>query len=524
VAHSEGGATSRPEDPPAVAAARASRVRPGSGPSSPNAVFLTVFAALTGVWMVWWIGLYPGILSPDSLDQWAQALTFHFNNWHPYLYTLMLSGLAVSVRSPSLMGLLQIVVTAALIAAIARFAYARGVKGGWLAVVVAVYALHPQFGSLTVTIWKDVLFSALLLAEGFLVYLIVVRSSGTRAERGVSGTRASDDTSPSPSYKGGFWWPYVLIGLIAGASVSIRVNGIVNLVLPAALLLLFSAAPRKRIAALAATGLVTYVFFGVMLFNALHVEPAFLQFDQLRLKFVGAIYHLSDPKTHLTAQERKVFEGMMPARVWSEAYTPKWSNDLYFKQFLLLPQVKALTPQNISSSRFYANWTHAADTAALHNPGIVLEDRILQAGWVLGTYYHAASFLTIYEPDLAELRHSGYPDVASITPPPRLRGLRSFLTRVLEVSSGNGVLGEVLWAPGWVIVAYIGMLVWGVRRRLGASVIFISFILLNALFVTAIAPASDYRYLYFANLAVFATPLLVAAEVRSLSSGATPWR
>ena len=465
---------------------------------SANGVFALSFLSLSVVWLVWWIGLYPGILSQDSLDQWAQALKFKFNNWHPYLYTLIMSGLSHLVRSPSLMGLLQIVLTAFVVSAIVRYAYVRGVKGSWVIVAVAVYALHPQFGSLSVTIWKDVLFSALLLAEAFLLYLIVSNAKDPAAEQA--------------------WWPYVVIGLIAGASATIRVNGAVNLVLPAVLLLI-SAASRKRIAVLAATGLVTYAFFGVVLFNAINVQPAFLQVDQLKLKMVGAIYRLSDPSKRLSAQERAVFEDMMPASVWRDAYTPRWSNDLYFKHFLLLPQVEQLTPQNISESRFYAEWTQAAYGAALHNPDVVLEDKVLQVGHFLGSYYHGASYLTDFKPNIGVLRQQGYPDVASVTPSTRFVGLRAFLLDVLKMSSANWLLGGLLWAVGWVVVADIAMLVYAARKRLKASVIFISFVLLNVVFVMAIAPASDYRYLYFAYLAVFVTPLLLAAELRDADIG-----
>jgi hypothetical protein len=64
------------------------------------------------------------------------------------------------------------------------------------------------------------------------------------------------------------------------------------------------------------------------------------------------------------------------------------------------------------------------------------------------------------------------------------------------------------------LVAYLGMLLYAAVKKYRATLLFICFILLNVAFVIAVAPASDYRYLYFATLSVFVTPLLLMAEAR----------
>ena len=125
---------------------------------------------------------------------------------------------------------------------------------------------------------------------------------------------------------------------------------------------------------------------------------------------------------------------------------------------------------------------------------------------------HGANYLTVFKPSIETLRRQGYPDVASVTPSTRFGDLRAFLVAVLKATTSNAVLGQLLWAVGWVIVAYIGLLIYAARKHLRASAVFIALILVNVVFVMAIAPASDYRYLYFAYLSVFVTPLLLLAE------------
>gem|GEM_PF-2629013 len=456
--------------------------------SSANRVFLSSLGVLWTSWFLWWLALYPGIMSADSLDQWAQAQSFQFNDWHPYLYALLLSGLKLIHFSPSMMGLLQILVTALLVAIIARYVRLKGVNWRWIVLVVAVYALYPQFGDYNVTIWKDVLFSVGLFAQAFLVYVIAL------------------DRDES-------WWPYVLLGFLAGLSVSLRANGVLNLVLPAALLL-FSAVRRRRIVLVLVLAILTQVFFGVVLFNALHVRRNLLQMDQIRVKTVGAIYRLPESGPSLTAEQARVFESMMPPSIWASAYMPFYSNELFFDHFSKLPQVEALTLENAGRSPFYRDWKRAVIGAAMRNPGALLKDKYLQTLFFLLSPDWPGAYVTTQKVDEALLRQENYPNVESVLPWARFSGLRAFYTSVLVVTGDRGLLGQLFWAPGWVLLAYLGMLACAVWMKCRATLLYICAILGNVVFVIAVSPASDYRYLYFAALAVFVLPLLILAERR----------
>jgi hypothetical protein len=444
-------------------------------------VFLASLATVSASWLTWWLAFYPGVLSPDSLEQWKQAQYFAFDNWHPYLYALILSGFKHITYDPSTMGLVQLGLTALLVSSIVRYAYTRGVRPVWLSLVVAAYALHPQFGEFNVTIWKDILFSISLFAQAFLTYLVI--------------TRRRDS-----------WWPYVTIGLLAGMSVSLRTNGIVNLVLPA-VLLLAAAADRRRVGALVLATMASLAFFSLFLFDALNVRPALLQTDQLRVKAIGAIY--SDPGATLTQEERQVFERIMPATVWKSAYDPGWANVLFFQYFQKQSDIRRLTSENIDDSRFYAEWKHAVTTAVLRNPIPVVRDKAVQARQMMAATEWPETYLEI---DAAALAREGYPRVESVKPWSRFRGLRSFYSRLVTVSS-EGRIGQLLWSPLPAILAYVAILLYAAKAKLRGTVAFASVVLLNLAFVIAVSPAADYRYTYFVYLSVFAAMLLTLAEV-----------
>lgn len=109
--------------------------------------------------LVWWAGWYPAIMSSDSVDQWNQVLIFDFQNTHPITHTAYLWLVSTVWASPGAVALLQVALTAVLLAVIARRLVQLGVAL-WMAVgIVWVIATLPMTGTMTIAIWKDVPFT-----------------------------------------------------------------------------------------------------------------------------------------------------------------------------------------------------------------------------------------------------------------------------------------------------------------------------------------------------------------------------
>jgi hypothetical protein len=109
---------------------------------------------------------YPGVMTPDSYDQWGQAKSGYYNDWHPIGLTLLMAACQrilyfCSENTQVAMtawfsGVLFWISCHALVRAIIR-----NVKFALL--VMLLVTLYFPFWPYTVTLWKDVLFTTTLL-------------------------------------------------------------------------------------------------------------------------------------------------------------------------------------------------------------------------------------------------------------------------------------------------------------------------------------------------------------------------
>ena len=118
------------------------------------------------VLILYYIAYYPGAFSPDSFNQYEQALTNQYNDWHPVLHTLLAFKLPLLMSGGwnGSMVLFQVLC----------FSFSLGYcfhvifryAGKWFTVASMVFILtNPLSGNIAMYPWKDVAFSmgALLL-------------------------------------------------------------------------------------------------------------------------------------------------------------------------------------------------------------------------------------------------------------------------------------------------------------------------------------------------------------------------
>lgn len=438
---------------------------------------------LGAVWAAWWVALYPGILTWDSYSQWSQAKAFDFGNWAPFFYTFIMALIGKVHPSPSGMGLLQVLANTVVISAVCAYAYRLGVKLWWVAAAIVAYAVLPQIGYYNVTIWKDVLFSILLVAQGLLLFRLVVNDGDSR--RALIG-----------------------LGILIGVAYSVRANGILNLGLPAVILLLAGIGWR-RVATLVISTAATVFLITVVLFNVLDVEPAITQTDQLLLKGVGAIYASEEPI--LTPAQRRVFEDMWPADVWRDTYDPASADAYYFGLFIELPEIKALTPENIDQSQYYDTWRNAATAAITQNIAPVVQDKLAQSVIQIQKPAHG---LYPWTPglDRALLATMGFTDVDDVLFAERTAPAREQAARVAFVTSSSPARIWLFWQSFPALIVYGLVFAVGLWKKLRGTTAFCAMMLVNLAFVIAVSPATDYRYIYFMYLSFIAAALLALAE------------
>ena len=98
-------------------------------------VFLLAFVIALGIFGCTFAACYPGGVNYDGSNQWRQALSGEYNNWHPLFHTLLIR-LAMQVHcSYPFVLLMQIVVFAACMAYLTAVVHKYGVHA-WLAILV----------------------------------------------------------------------------------------------------------------------------------------------------------------------------------------------------------------------------------------------------------------------------------------------------------------------------------------------------------------------------------------------------
>lgn len=120
--------------------------------------------------LIFCTGKYPGLLTEDSISQIEQLLSGVYSNHHPYYHTLVIKGCmelgfalfgenninaAVAVYS-----VFQILVMACTFGYVIATLFRMGLSRKLTAAVTAAYVLLPFHYMYSMTMWKDVLFSA----------------------------------------------------------------------------------------------------------------------------------------------------------------------------------------------------------------------------------------------------------------------------------------------------------------------------------------------------------------------------
>lgn len=132
--------------------------------------FLPLFA--------WWLGWFPGFLSPDSLDQLTQAKTGDFTNGHPAFHTILIWAITRVWDSPGAVSLVQIVALAGVLGLVARRLVELGAPLGASVGAAWLVGLAPAVAPTALSIWKDVAFTIAFLWVFAELLALVRRGSG----------------------------------------------------------------------------------------------------------------------------------------------------------------------------------------------------------------------------------------------------------------------------------------------------------------------------------------------------------
>ncbi|MDD6144378.1 MAG: hypothetical protein PUD16_12925 [bacterium] len=167
-------------------------------------VFAIAFAAAMGIFACAFAACYPGAVNYDISNQWHQAHSGEYNNWHPVFHTLMMTLVTRVYDSYPLLVLLQITVFAALMAWLTAVLHKHGVPA-WLALLVhvAVAASLPVRNTLMYPGKDSAMTIGVLAVTIQLIEILFTRGEWLRKR-----------------------WRAVLMGVLLGSITLLRINAL----------------------------------------------------------------------------------------------------------------------------------------------------------------------------------------------------------------------------------------------------------------------------------------------------------
>lgn len=146
---------------------------------------------------------WPGIMSSDSMTQWAQGVNGQYNDWQSGFHALLLAALMRVWYSPAFIAILQILCFALVVAWGLKILQENGVSQIVLWAISILFAALPVNGIFLITLWKDIPYAIAFLWLTVLIVKIVFTKGDLRNQ--------------------GFLW--VWLGIAAFLTAILRHNG-----------------------------------------------------------------------------------------------------------------------------------------------------------------------------------------------------------------------------------------------------------------------------------------------------------
>ena len=373
-------------------------------------VFVATFAALLLAWLPYWLSYFPAIMSPDSLSEWSQASSFHLSDYSPAVYTLYIWLIGTHAHSPAAASLLQLLLSSALIAG--QFAYlSRNNARRWLlAISLGLYLALPIFGTFTVTLWHDILYSLLVLWVTHAMCLMYVTKGDWLKSRWNSWALGL---------------ALLLIPLLAHNGLSV----VFGVLVAAALVL---RRWRWRVLAIAGGWFAGFLFVQLLVYPWLGVQPYSKAFASEALIHQISAAIAQHGTTGLSATEKGYLQEIMPFKDWVQKYNP------YTPQFLVSKRFNPSyneTPIDRHYTEFLKIWAEVG----LRYPDSYLQERISENALILkatGDYRIALSSLRIAPNGMNLKTHSA------------AQALLDTLRRITNFTTTYMIW---LWRPFWVM-------------------------------------------------------------------------
>lgn len=429
-----------------------------------------------------WVGLFPAVMSFDSLDQWHQAVTGRIVDWHPAAHTLALGIFQRLFDSPAAASAVQAVLTAGLFLWSLRLSwqlYPSNRLQRWLMVVLVICT--PVVGLYTVTLWKDVTF-ALVVAATCLLSIRIMQDSRER----LAGWRVVQ-----------FATLFAVMGLT-------RKAGLVVIVLTVLAWMIWHEPARQGALVALGLALTTIVVVRMVVFPAFDVAPGDAQTAIIPFFFLSRVVAENGELTPASLELVSSLQSLDAIRANFDPYRVDYVTGLGFNWELAVDRLDDLIRAALVEGGRHPDIaiSHLLDTGGLAWNPLPRSDRL---------YIGPTS-----------IEWQAYPvdmGLRSETVPP----LTDFLRDRIELTS-EGFLKWLIWRPAHYLYLLVGVATYWLRSVRRVALIAAA-PLATSLTVALVNPAPDVRYMYPVYLSLFVLiPFITRRAMARPPEGSEPAR
>lgn len=418
-------------------------------------------------WLPYYLYQYPGIMTPDSINQLEQILgILPWSNHHPWVHTLVFGlfyhiGYALTknmVVAVSVYTFFQMCLLAGSVAYFISTLRAHKIRPFVLLIITAFYALIPYHAVFSVTVWKDIPFAAAVLFFSCSILRLSVQDQVCTKN--------------------------LLVFFLSGIMICLfRSNGWYAFLL-AIPFLLFGF--RRKAAYIypplfAALLLSAVVKYPVM--KAFHVEqPDFIESCSIPMQQITAVI-CND--RYLTEEERSLIEQVVDLTYIHELYNPTFADNI--KELVRAGNQDYLVEHK---NDFLKLWIDLG----LRYPGDYLTAYVNETYG----YWYPDSFYLVAEAEGVSATELGVSHTPLIGGPLVIKGKEI----AIKLGSMVPVYG-VLWSMGaacWIMIFGISVVI--IRKEYHKLICYLPGVTLLLTVLAATPVATEFRYVYFMVLSL----------------------
>jgi len=455
-------------------------------------------------WMPYFLYLYPGVMTPDSINQLEQAMGMvEYSNHHPWIHTLIIklwfnigTGLGGSNNlGIALYTLFQMIIGGVSFGYVSATLNRLKIKKWFIYLTIAFYALVPYNAVFAVTVWKDVLF-------GYLVVVFVTSLLNLYLDLSdeMEGAVETEKETPKPDRNRLYGMKIItlIVFTLSGIMVCLlRSNGLYGFILSSVIIIILIFIKVRRILPLASGMIITMLIISLVIkgpvMNAFNVEqPDFVEMLSVPLQQVANVIIKNDD---INSDDMELITNVIDTTYIDVLYEPTFADNI--KEL-----VRAGHPEYLEA--------HKKEYLGLYLRLFIKYPRDYLDAYIGQTsgYWYPESRLRVADCEGVIDNQCG------VYFYPLIRGKLVVKTKeiLLKLGSMLPVYGSI-WSVGTVFWMVMAMLLYAIVKNNTRYIIFIPIISIVLTVLIATPVSGNFRYVYFMVLSL---PLLLGASLKRM--------